>query len=316
MSSAAGSVVTRPLAARTGAYARLAKVAIWEQWLAGPLVALSLLDPAQRGDVVSVAVVGLVCLAAASLLAAASALDDVQGIRDGIDAGTHEQGERARRIDRKPLLTGELTEREALRFAYGAAAAGVAAGIAAFAVAPHRPAWLVAVFLAGAVLGVQYAYGLKVSYRGGGEPLLLVMTGGTAAVPFILIDGGLSAIAFAEAALVGAWMIQANVFSNTADAPSDSRAGRSTMATRLAGRANKLFIAALFCASWTWIGAWVAVGVLPVLVLPALVPCAAVQVAQLRAGPLRERWLTARRLGFRAFDLGVLGLVVVNLAAV
>lgn len=316
MPAAAGHLASRPLVAGIHAYGRLGKLAIYEQWLVGPLVAWSLLDPASRGAAAGVGVVALVCLASASLLAAASALDDVQGVRDGIDARTHEHGERARNIRRKPLLVGELSQRDAVRFAYGATCAGVAAGLAAFAVAPHRPAWLVAVFLAGAVLGVQYAYGLKVSYHGGGEALLFVMTAGTAAVPFILVEGGLTWAAFVESGLVGAWMIQANAFSNTADAESDRTAGRLTMAVRLAERGNRRFIASVFCASWTLILLGVALGALPAWILLALVPCAAIQVLQLRSGPGQGRWLSARRLGFRAFDAGALALIVVNLTVV
>ena len=313
MPPAAGYLATRPLLGGMDAYRRLAKVSIWEQWLAGPLVAWALLDPAARGDAVNVAVLALVAVTAALLLGAASALDDVQGLRDGIDAGTHEEGARARKIDRKPLLTGELTERDARRFAYAAAGVGVVTGLAAFVVAPHRPGWLIAVFLVGAVLGVQYAYGLKVSYHGGGEALLLIMTAGTAALPFILIDGGLTWTAFVCSGLVGTWMIQANVFSNSADAPSDRQAGRQTMAVRLAERGNRRLIAGVFTYGWAVIAASCATGVLPVWALAALVPCAVFQFLQLRAGLLGGQWLEGRRLGFRALDLGVLALIAVNL---
>jgi 1,4-dihydroxy-2-naphthoate octaprenyltransferase len=299
------------LGGRLYAYARLAKLGVYQHW-APVLVAWSLLEPPLSAR--AWAVLGLFLLSALLLAAAGAALDDVQGARDGLDEATYRPAEGLRRIDRKPLLLGELTEDQAVRFGRRLAVLGVVAGVAAVAVAPHRPLWLMLVFLVGGLAGVQYAYGLKLSYAGGGEWLLGILTTGTVTIPVALITGVSDWTTALTGMLIGWLFVQVTLFSNTADAEPDRAANRLTIAARLSPRANKRYIAAVFVAGWALVAAGLSSGELPPLLGLTLIPVWVLQLRQLWVGLGREQWLHARALGWRAFDLGLVAAIVANVA--
>lgn len=299
------------LGGRLYAYARLAKLGVYQHW-APVLVAWSLLAPPLSGRAWAVLV--SFGLSALLLAAAGAALDDVQGARDGLDEATYRPSEGLRRIDRKPLLLGELTEDQAVRFGKRLAVLGVVAGVVAVAVAPHRPLWLMLVFLVGGLAGVQYAYGLKLSYAGGGEWLLGVLTTGTVTIPVALITGVSDWTTALTGMLIGGLFVQVTLFSNTADAEPDRAAGRMTIAARLSPRANKRYVVAVFVAGWALVAAGLATGELPPLLALTLVPVWVLQLRQLWVGVAREQWLHARALGWRAFDLGLVAAIVANVA--
>jgi 1,4-dihydroxy-2-naphthoate polyprenyltransferase len=298
---------------KLSAYARLGKLSIWEHWLP-VVVAWSLLEPLRRASAPALAVLGLFALAAVTTGCAGAALDDLQGVRDGLDGVTYGGDDRRRRIRYKPLLLGELTEREALRFALATAGCGLAAAAVAIALAPHRPLWLTVAVLALALAATQYSYGVKLSYVGFGEVLLAIANGATVAMPFILVAGRLSARVGVEALLATLWMLQITVCSSAADADADRAAGRLTGVARLGDGARVRLIATLFVVSILLAAAAIGSRLLPTVAVAALLPTLALQGRQLAAGPLRGDWLGARWIGWRAYDLGVLALILVNLA--
>ena len=298
---------------RVGSYRQLSKLYVFDQYLGVPL-AWSLLDreTATAGRTVAVLAVCLVCLVA--VVAASVALDDVQGFRDGSDSENYAPREGApRKRQRKPLLDGQLSERDALRFAAGSAALGLLALAGAFAVAPHRPWWTWLAAGLCTLSSLHYSWGLKLSYVGLEEPILIGGTACTLLIPFGLVSGGATASALVAGALFGFWMMSVSVFSNTHDAEADRRVGRWTVPARASAAVNRRFIVAVFACCWVLLVAGIAGGALPWWLGLAILPALALQGRQLRAGLGRGDNLLARTLGFQAYRAMIVALLVSNL---
>jgi 1,4-dihydroxy-2-naphthoate octaprenyltransferase len=295
---------------KLAAFAELGKLRIVELWFGVPL-AWSLLAPALRESSNSVLVLVLAVFVEGGTISAALALDDVSGFRDGVDAANH--GDTDRYGVNKPLLDGRLSEREALAFAWSALGVSLAALLAELLIAPHVPWWEPVMTVATIALALNYSYGVRLSYIGGCEAVTLLAMVATVIFPFGLLHGGLSAVAAVQAALLGLWMLQISLFSNTQDAAGDREAGRLTLAARVRLTLNQRIIAATFLFSFALTGTMLALGVLSLWTLPLLVPSWALQAAQLRVGVGERQWLRARAIGFMAFRLGVAALFVANL---
>lgn len=304
-----GSAATATLSERVRTYARLAKLSVYFHWVPALVAAAMLTSIDARTAAVLVAfVVAVVCVAASG-----GALDDVSGIRDGIDQYTYKPGETLRKVTDKPIVLGQLSEAQALRFAAVTGALGLVLGSAAIALAPHQPAWVWPVWLVLALAGIQYSYGLRLSYHAVGELVLGAAAAAVVCVPYGFATGTLNDTIAFEAFLTGAWFVQTTLFSSSQDREVDRRAGRLTMAARLSVRANRVFICSVFLAIWAATAVGFATGTLPVLLAIALVPCWALEAGQLFHGVGHSRWLMARAMGWHAFRLGLLALIVVNL---
>jgi 1,4-dihydroxy-2-naphthoate octaprenyltransferase len=136
------------------AYARLAKLDIYDYYL-GLVVVWALLAPAARWEPRTFGLLALTLVAEVVVVAAMVGFDDITGHRDGSDAANYGSDAARRRLARKPLVAGTLTEAQALRFSWTATAAGSALWAAVVAAAPHRPVWavvLAAVCVAASVL--------------------------------------------------------------------------------------------------------------------------------------------------------------------
>jgi 1,4-dihydroxy-2-naphthoate octaprenyltransferase len=244
---------------------------------------------------------------------AAGTLDDLQGARDGLDRQTYADDDELRGVVGKPLITGEISEQAAYRFALVSGALGTALGVLAAVVAPHGPWWMVFAWPVAGYLATQYSWGIKLSYHGMGELLLGVEAIAIMLIPLVFLTGSVSDTGLFEALLLGSLFAQVTVFSSSQDAEIDRAFNRMTMAARLSPAANRRFIATVFAAGWAVTAAGFATGALEPWLLLALAPVWALQVAQLRQGLGLRRWLVARHLGWRAFDAGFVALVVVNL---
>jgi 1,4-dihydroxy-2-naphthoate octaprenyltransferase len=298
---------------RLSVYARLGNLKVYFQWLP-VVVAWSLLpEPFGIAPAHALALV-LFVLAIVGVAAAAGTLDDVEGVRDGIDQQTYAENEE-RAFSSKPLVLGEIDEPGAMRFAIAAGAGGVALGVVAIAIAPHQPAWLFAFWLFVAWVATQYSYGTKLSYHGAGELLLAFEAFSLALIPLVFSEGELRAEGLFQALLLATLFAQVTLFSSSHDAETDRAAGRMTLAARLTPAANRRLIAGEFVIGWAVTAAGFATGALEPWLLVALLPTWAIQVGQLVEGVGRGRWLVARRLGWQAFNTGVAALVVVNLLA-
>lgn len=303
---------TRSWASTFSAVVEVGKLNIYDLWLGIPL-AWSLLDPAQATELRTWWILGLALVIKAGTSSAALALDDVAGLRDGVDAANH--GDTDRYAVNKPLLDGRLSERGALLFAGCAAAAAVVALAVAVWVARPVPPWLLileAVILVGAL---NYSFWLKLSYRGGGELITLTAVASTLFVPYALVTGGWNLTVLLESLLLGLWMLQVAVFSNTQDRTGDLEAGRLTVAALTSERGNYVFICSVFATSAALLVVGWVTRHLPAALAVTLLPSLLLQARQVYLGVIRDRWLDARLLGFKAFRLGVAGLFVVNLFA-
>jgi len=300
-------------AASLPAFVELGKLKIFELWL-GIALTWSLLSEDSASSGRTLALLGCALLIEAGTTSAALALDDVTGYRDGVDSSNHADSDRYG-VD-KPLITGQLSERQALRFGFGAAFIAVLGMLTGLAIATPVPWWLFALTIAVFLIALNYSYGLRLSYRfGGGELVTFVTVAATLMLPYALVTATISGVVVVESALVGFWMLQIAVFSNTQDAPGDRAAGRRTVAASVSPSANRIFIAAVFCASWGLLLASVATGLLaPVYLLLLLI--APLHLRQLFAGLRDRQWLVARRTGFLAFRAAAAVLFIANLLAV
>jgi len=303
----------RRLRQTLGAYARLSNLKVYFQWI--PAVVGWSLAPAPF-DLPPQAWLALLLFVTGVIATACSAgtLDDVQGLRDGIDQRTYAHDDALRGMPGKPLLTGEITERAAYRFAVVSGAAGLVLPALAILVSPEAPPWLIPCWALAWWVATQYSYGVKLSYHGAGEVVLALEAATFLLLAHVLVTGGASDSAWFEAYLVGTLFAQVTVFSSTQDAEIDRAFDRMTIAARLSPRANRRFIATVFAAGWAVTATGFATGALDPWLLVALLPVWALQGAQLVQGLGRRRWLVARHLGWRAYDAGFLALVVVNLA--
>jgi 1,4-dihydroxy-2-naphthoate octaprenyltransferase len=310
----------RTLAETLSVYARLGNMKVYIQWLP-PLIGWSLVADPFGLSLPEVAALALFVLACLTGSASGGALDDLQGFRDGIDQQTYGAEDVAggpqAKSDRsvKPLVTGELTDAEAHRFGIGIAAAGIALGTAAILVAPDAPWWLLPLWPLWVLTCSQYGYGLKVSYHGPAELLLGVVIAATVWIPVVLLESELSWTGAVQAYLIGTLLSQVTLFSMVYDREVDAAAGRKTLAVRLSPRAYRLVLVTWIAIGWVVAVTGFAAGALDLWLLPAWLAVVAVQVAQIVQGVVRGDALTARRLGWHAFDVAFAGFVLANLLA-
>jgi 1,4-dihydroxy-2-naphthoate octaprenyltransferase len=296
------------------AYARLSNLKVYFQWIPA-LVAWSLVPAPFDLSTGRLAALLLFVVAVIAVACAAGTLDDLQGLRDGLDRHAYAAQSTLRKVKGKPLLHGEISAEAAHRFALLIGAIGLATGGLAVLVAPHHPPWLLAWWLLAAYAATQYSYGVKLSYHGAGELLLGVEAAGVMLGPLIFLTGGVIPTGWFEAYLLGTLFAQVTVFSSSNDAEVDRSFERMTIAARLSPAANRRFIAIVFAVGWVVTAVGFASGALNPWLAIALVPTWAIQIAQLAQGVGQGRWLLARILGWRAFDAGVIALVLVNLIA-
>jgi len=297
---------------RIVAYKDLAKLTEWGAFLSVPLV-WSLLDSHHWTAPRTFAILLLSLATQAGVRTAESALDDVAGVRDGIDVVNYAEASPHRARGRKPLLDMRLTEAQARRYAYTAAATGVVAFVIAFAVAGFAPFWAPLTAAFAATLVVTYSWGPKLSYHGGQE--LIVISGVAVSVitTFGLIEHSLTWPPVIEGLIMGIWLMQPVTFANMHDLDGDRQAGRQTMAVRLSAAANRRYILALFGLAWTIFVAALATGQLRWWFVLCLVPCMAIQSRALRAGVWGENFLLARRACHLAYRIGFVGFFCANL---
>ncbi|MDP8970670.1 MAG: UbiA family prenyltransferase [Actinomycetota bacterium] len=301
-----------PAGFKVGAYARLAKLDIFDYYL-GLLVVWSLLSAQARFEGRVLATLALFLLAEVCTVAATVSFDDVTGYRDGSDAFNYGPDAPARRLARKPLLTGELTVPEAVRFRWLALAAAALSAGAAAAVAPFQPMWAIIVTAASLAAAVQWSWGLKLSHRGFNEVILAGVGVAWLLAPYGLLTGSASGFVAVQAVVFGMGPLLFGVYSNTNDVAGDAKVGRRTAATMLSARGNALFIAGLSVLQVLLIVGAPLVGLAPWWFLLAMLPVIVLRVRQLHIGLVRHDILTARKAGISTHRMTVALLVAANL---
>lgn len=297
---------------RARAYLKLAKLDIVDYYLALP-VALSLLAPHYRSALRALPAFAVFLLGEVLVIASAVALDDVTGYRDGSDAANYSSDARRRRLARKPLLTGALPVRAAVRFGMAAAAGGALLWGLAALTAPCHPLWAVAAAGACLITSVQYSWGWKISYRGWQELFLLGFGTGMVLVPYGLATGRITALAGWEAVLFGYGPMLFGLYSNTHDAAGDARVGRRTAAALLTPSGNAAFLTAATAAGAALVAAGPLAAAAPRWLPLALLPAPAAAAAALAVFLRRGDVLRARTLGMRSHRLMAGLLVAANL---
>ncbi|MFE6779799.1 UbiA family prenyltransferase [Streptomyces sp. NPDC057702] len=298
---------------RFHAYVKLGKFAFFDYDLCVLIVWCALPGPllweASTGATLLFFLVGQVAIFAATVT-----FDDLTGLRDGSDAQnyTPETGQ-LRDLARKPLLSGALTVRQAQVFGWGAVLVGTGCWGAAALVAPHRPGWLLVLLLVVAASAVQYSYGLKLSYRGGQEVLMIGTTGMVVLMPYALLTGEVSGLIGWETILFGAWALQVAAYSNMNDLEGDRKVGRVNVATMTSAKGYHAFLVAVSLIGLVSTVVAIAVDAVPGWFLLLLAPVFVLRGAQLRAGVVRGNPLAARMLGIQIHRLGAVLLCVGNL---
>lgn len=299
---------------KVGAYARLAKLDIFDYYL-GLLVVWSLLPAERLLDGRVLATLILFLLSEVCVVAATVAFDDVTGYRDGSDAANYGPDAPVRRLARKPLLTGELTPSEAARFGWAALAAAVAFAAAAVAVAPFQPLWAIVVTAVTLAAAVQWSWGLKLSHIGFNEAILAGVGVAWLLAPYGLVAGSAPGFVAVQAVVFGLGPLLFGVYSNTNDVAGDTTVGRRTAATLLSERGNALFIAAVSTGQVLLIIGAPLAGVAPWWFPLAMLPAVVLRLRQLQIGLGRHDILTARKAGITTHRVTVALLIAGNLVA-
>lgn len=298
-----------------GKFARLVKYQFVLDFLLALVIVWTALEPAERLSGVTLTTLLLFALGQVGVLFAVMTLDDVTGIKDGSDTANYvHAGKTALRpLKRKPLLTGELTVRQAQWYGYASLAWGALWWTATVLYTPHRPLWVLVVTVLLLVLSVQYSWGLKLSYIGLGEALLLFSASAFVIAPHGLATGEWSALLLAEGLLFGFGQLLIAGYSNTNDIPGDRAVGRRTVAVLTSPRGNRIFLGLLTACNLLvllvpafagWLPWW-----FPVVLLPFAVLRVHQYVGFLRGGDP----LLARKRGVVVFRTVVACSVVFNL---
>jgi 1,4-dihydroxy-2-naphthoate octaprenyltransferase len=295
------------------AYARLAKLDIYDYYLSIPLLAALAAPAGWAAPWRTAGVLLLVLLGQVSIVAALVTFDDVTGYRDGSDAANYGPDAPTRRLARKPLVAGTLTEPQAIRFGWLAVGACAVFWTGAVALAAARPAWAVAGIALWTVLGFQYSWWLKFSYRGMQE-LFMAALGWFFVLPFYgLLTGRAEGFVIVQALLFGLGPLLFGVYSNINDIPGDRAVGRPTVAVLASPWGNALFIAALSASEAALIVGSVLTGLAPWWFLVALSPVIVLRARQFLQGIVGGEILQARRLGIHIHRLACALLVAVDL---
>ncbi|MFE9640769.1 UbiA family prenyltransferase [Nocardiopsis alba] len=300
--------------ATLAAYARLAKLDIVDYYIGLPLVFVMTLPLlGWRADTLGLLL--LILVAEIAVVAAMVAFDDVTGYRDGSDAANYGSDAARRRLARKPLVAGTLTEPQALSFGRAATVASVALWTLVIALAPHRPMWAIVGAALCLVASVQYSWGLKISYRGFQELFLVGLGVGWVLVPYGLLTGGIDGFVIVQALVFGGGPMLFGLYSNTNDADGDRAAGRITVAAKVSPRTNAGFIIVLTAAETLLVTGSYLAGISPWWFPVALLPVALMRLAQLFIGFVRGDILRARRLAIHTHRVTVVLLIGANLVA-
>jgi 1,4-dihydroxy-2-naphthoate octaprenyltransferase len=295
------------------AYARLAKLDIYDYYLSVPLLATLAVPGGWAAPGRTLATLLLILLGQVGITAALVTFDDVTGYRDGSDAANYGPDAPARRLARKPLVAGTLTESQAVRFGWLALAACAVFWAGAIAVAPARPAWAVAGVVLWFAFGFQYSWWLKLSYHGMQE-LFIAALGWFFVLPFHgLLTGRAGGFAIVQTLLFGLGPLLFGVYSNIRDIPGDRAVGRPTVAVLTSPRGNAVFIAALCVLETALVVATVAAGLAPWWFLLAMAPVIALRGRQFHLGIVQGDVLRARLLGTRIHRVATALLIAVNL---
>ncbi|HEX3786188.1 MAG TPA: UbiA family prenyltransferase [Pseudonocardiaceae bacterium] len=297
---------------RTGklkGFVQLAKLRVYYhayEWLIAALL-LNMQGIRPPGAIASLI---LFLVAMFAVQAAACAVDDIIGFRDGSDVENYRQNDllpQPRKLLPKPLLTGALTERESMVFAAVAAVTATIAAVGSLLVV-DAPAASPLGYVIVLACAVQYSWGLKLSYRPGGlEFVIIVVNAATILLPYWWIAHRVTLGAAIMSAVVCGWTLLVISYGNAADRDGDEASGRRTIAVLAGPRTYQAYLVLVYLVSVTLNVLPFALGLLRPIGILFVLPLLAMQTVQLYWGVIRGDARRAMKLGMRCYDLGGLG---------
>lgn len=295
---------------KAAAYFRLGKLRVYHHVYAWLLAVLLLAHEGVSRPGAAVAL-GLVLIGMFAMKVATCAADDVVGFRDGSDAKNYASGGHLPKSN-KPLLSGMVTEREAIN--YGVIAGLIAYGAGAALLIPLGGDVPV-VFLIGYALviaiAVQYSWLFQFSYRPGGlEFVIFVVNAAEVLGTYWLISRHWSTDAVVIGLLIGVCMLLVVSYANFGDRVGDAESGRRTLAAVISPRIYRAMIAVLSALSIVLLIAPFVIGSLDPILIVCVIPALVLRAMQIRAGLFRDQVQRAVVLGFRTTDAVGLGLAV------
>ncbi|WP_394835627.1 prenyltransferase [Pendulispora rubella] len=236
-------------------------------------------------------------------------LDDVMGFIDGVDQ-LAVLGEK--RNIAKPLLTGELTLSEAKGAAVAICVVALSLIVFWVWIARLSPGTIAALLCAMAVV-TQYSFGLKLSYHGLGEVVIIIGAAMATALPYLILTGELTPVVLWTAAMNGIPYAAQIVISNVIDAKSDAASGRRTLTVLVGERRAPFISVVLLSVFWLLFVVGMARGILPrvALLYLVLLPNHVRFLARAFAGESAS----ARLLSFRTIRLQLGVIAVTHLLA-
>lgn len=299
---------------KVGLFARLVKFQFVLDFFLALVIVWTALDSDTRFDGHVLLTFLLFALGKAGVLFAVMTLDDVTGTKDGSDSANYLSEDRTelRPLKRKPLLTGELTVRQAQMFGHFSWAWGALWWTVATLQAPHTPTWAIVVATALLLFSVQYSWGLKLSYVGLGEVLLLFSASAFVLAPYGITAGDLPPHILVEALLFGFGQLLIAGYSNTNDANGDGAVGRRTVAVLASERGNTVFLGLLTALNLLVVLLPSALGWMPWWFALVMAPFLVVRLRQYGSYLRNGHALLARSRGVIAFRSTVVCVVVFN----
>ncbi|KAA0020126.1 UbiA family prenyltransferase [Antrihabitans cavernicola] len=295
---------------KAAAYFRLGKLRVYHHVYAWLLAVLLLAHEGVSRPGMAVAL-GLILVGMFAMKIATCAADDVVGYRDGSDAKNYATGGHLPKSN-KPLLSGMVSEREAIN--YGIIAGLIAYGAGAALLIPLQGDVPV-VFLVGYALvvaiAVQYSWLFQFSYHPGGLEFVIFLVN-TAEVlgTYWLIARHWSTDAVVIGLLIGVCMLLVVSYANFGDRVGDAESGRRTLAAVISPTIYRAMIAVLSGLSLLLLVAPFVIGSLNPWLIVCVVPALVLRGMQIRAGLFRDQIQRAVVLGFRSTDAVGLGLAL------
>lgn len=299
-----------------GRYARLVKYKFVIDFLFTLVIVVTLLGIAGlTADGVPLTLL-FFALGMLGVLSAVMTLDDVTGAEDGSDTANYVEVEDTtlRPLERKPLLTGELTITQARWFGYLSLTWGAVWWTLALLVTPHPTFGVTLLTALLLFLSVQYSWGLKFSYYGLGEAVLLFSAAAFLLVPYGLATGELPLVVVVQGSLFGFGQLLIAGYSNTNDIPGDAAAGRRTVAVLTSGFGNRVFLGVLTTINLLLVAVPPLTGAAPWWFVLVFAPFVVLRIRQYTGFLVTSDPLVARSRGIAAFRTVVACMVVFNLS--
>ncbi len=292
------------------AYVRLGKLRVYHHFYAWLLAVLLLVHEGVYRPGAAVAL-GLILFGMYAMKVAGCAIDDVVGFRDGCDERNYSSGGHLPKSN-KPLLSGMLTEREAIVFGAITSVLAFAAGVAVYL--PLRgdvPIGFLIGYLFIVSVTIQYSWLFKVSYRPGGQEFaVLVVCAAEVLGPYWLIARHWTVDAVAVAALFALGMQLVSSYANYGDRKGDLESGRRTISALAPARVYWGLTAMFSALSLVVLFVPFTFGSLNPLLLICVAPALVLRAIQIRTGLFQRRIQQAVKLGFKNLDAIGLGLAV------